>query len=226
MLPSPQPPVSIPNQSKPFSQLPLLQARPDLLEALKRVSRSPPSSQQTSSKRVLDEDMRKAFAPARQPAPLQGGRQSQPRAGPLGAIATASAPAQALTHLEALSQRQAVSKRLPRRWQPGQVYAPHDLSSVEASKHGIMRRTPPRDVFDLAAVNPIHHYKNFALLSQFVTETGRIKGAKDTGLRPVNQRRIAKAVRRAVGLGLMPSVYKHPEILGMQVGVVREVGGR
>ena len=89
-----------------------------------------------------------------------------------------------------------------------------------------MRRTPPSDVFDLAAVNPIHHYKNFALLSQFVTETGRIKGSKDTGLRPVNQRRIAKAVRRAVGLGLMPSVYKHPEVLGMEIGLVREIGGR
>jgi small subunit ribosomal protein S18 len=81
-------------------------------------------------------------------------------------------------------------------------------------------------VFDLAAVNPIHHYKNFALLSQFVTETGRIKGFRETGLRPVNQRKIAKAVRRAVGLGLMPSVYKHPEVLGMGIGLVREVGGR
>lgn len=37
--------------------------------------------------------------------------------------------------------------------------------------------------------------------------------SKETGLRPVNQRRIAKAVRRAVGMGIMPSVHKHPELL-------------
>lgn len=168
--------------------------------------------------------MRKAFAPARQPKPLQGNRQSQAQDNsPNGAK---SVSAQALTQLETLSQRQALTRRLQRRWQAGQVYAPHDLSSVEASKHAIMRRTPPSDVFDLAAVNPTHHYKNFALLSQFVTETGRIKGSKDTGLRPVNQRRIAKAVRRAIGLGLMPSVYKHPEVLGMEIGLVRGAGGR
>jgi len=168
--------------------------------------------------------MRKAFAPARQPVSLRGSRQSQAQGNPTSGTTPASA--QALTHLENFSRRQALGNRLPRRWQAGQVYSPHDLSSVEASKYAIMRRTPPRDVFDQSAVNPIHHYKNFALLSQFVTETGRIKGSKDTGLRPVNQRRIAKAVRRAVGLGLMPSVYKHPEILGMEVGLTREVGGR
>jgi small subunit ribosomal protein S18 len=42
---------------------------------------------------------------------------------------------------------------------------------------------------------------------------GRIRHRKETGLRPVNQRRIAKAIRRAVGMGLMPSVHKHPEML-------------
>ena len=42
---------------------------------------------------------------------------------------------------------------------------------------------------------------------------GRIRNSGDTGLRPENQRKIAKAVRRAVGIGLMPSVHKHPEIL-------------
>lgn len=42
---------------------------------------------------------------------------------------------------------------------------------------------------------------------------GRIKHSSETGLRPVNQRKMAKAVRRAVGMGLHPSVHKHPEIL-------------
>lgn len=42
---------------------------------------------------------------------------------------------------------------------------------------------------------------------------GRIKHREITGLRRVNQRRIAKAIRRAVGMGLIPSVHKHPEML-------------
>lgn len=120
--------------------------------------------------------------------------------------------------------RKSLLKQNPRTWTQGQVYAPHDLSAVEASKYAVIRRKPTRDVFDLLGTNPIKHYKNFALLSQFVTETGRIKPASETGLRPVNQRRLAKAIRRAIGLGLMPSVYKHPEVLGEVVGLVRGVG--
>lgn len=54
-------------------------------------------------------------------------------------------------------------------------------------------------------------------MSEFMTDMGRIRSAKETGLRPVNQRRIAKAIRRAVGLGLMPSVHKHPELVRIQL---------
>lgn len=50
-------------------------------------------------------------------------------------------------------------------------------------------------------------------MAEFMTPLGRIKHRRDTGLRAVNQRKIAKAIRRAVGLGLMPSVHKHPEVL-------------
>lgn len=35
----------------------------------------------------------------------------------------------------------------------------------------------------------------------------------ETGLSPVNQRKMAKAIRRAIGLGLHPSVHRHPELL-------------
>ena len=54
------------------------------------------------------------------------------------------------------------------------------------------------------------------MMSEYVTEMGRIKHNRDTGLRPVNQRRMAKAVRRAIGLGLMSSVHRHPEILDLE----------
>lgn len=55
--------------------------------------------------------------------------------------------------------------------------------------------------------------QNFSIMSEFMTPMGRIKGSKETGLRPKNQRRIARAIRRSIGLGLMPSVYRHPEML-------------
>ena len=50
-------------------------------------------------------------------------------------------------------------------------------------------------------------------MSEYTTSMGRIRRRKDTGLRAVNQRKIAKAIRRAVGMGLMPSVHRHPEVL-------------
>lgn len=50
-------------------------------------------------------------------------------------------------------------------------------------------------------------------MSEYMEETGRIKHSRETGLRPVNQRKIAKAIRRAIGVGLMPSIHRHPEIL-------------
>jgi ribosomal protein S18 len=54
-------------------------------------------------------------------------------------------------------------------------------------------------------------------MSEYVTDFGRIKHSRDTGLRPKNQRAMAKAVRRAIGIGLIPSVYKHPELLEEQM---------
>ncbi len=50
-------------------------------------------------------------------------------------------------------------------------------------------------------------------MSEYMTPMGRIKHSKETGLRPVNQRRIARAIRRSIGIGMMPSVHRHPELL-------------
>ena len=54
------------------------------------------------------------------------------------------------------------------------------------------------------------------MMSEYMTPMGRIKHRKETGLRAVNQRKIAKAIRRAVGMGLHPSVHKHPEVLEVE----------
>ncbi len=56
-------------------------------------------------------------------------------------------------------------------------------------------------------------------MTEYMTTMGRIRHSRETGLRAVNQRRIAKAIRRAVGMGLMPSVHKHPEMLEAEAKV-------
>ncbi len=45
-----------------------------------------------------------------------------------------------------------------RRWKTGDVYAPHDLSSVEMRKWR-QKHQSNTDVFDALAINPLHEYK-------------------------------------------------------------------
>ncbi|KAF2102111.1 ribosomal protein S18 [Rhizodiscina lignyota] len=101
-----------------------------------------------------------------------------------------------------------------RRYRDGDIVSPHDLSFQETLKWRMdPRKRPQYDVFDMLGIDPRKEYKNFALMSEFMTDMGRIKHSSVTGLRAKNQRRIAKAIRRAIGLGLMPSVHRHPELL-------------
>ncbi|KAK2867930.1 hypothetical protein FQN49_003329 [Arthroderma sp. PD_2] len=102
-----------------------------------------------------------------------------------------------------------------RNWKAGDVYSPRDLSPVEMKKWK-KKRSPPGDIFDALSINPLHMYKNFAVMSEYVSETGRIKPGTETGLRRINQRKLSRAIRRAVSLGLMPSVHRHPEILMLE----------
>ncbi|KAK5103219.1 hypothetical protein LTS08_004024 [Lithohypha guttulata] len=117
--------------------------------------------------------------------------------------------------LERTEEARTLERMFTREWKIGDVYAPHDLSAAEARKWR-SKRAPDKDVFDVLSINPLDLYKNFSVMSEFITDMGRIKPRSLTGLRRVNQRRVAKAVKRAVAMGLMPSVYKHPEILKEQ----------
>ncbi|KAJ5214817.1 hypothetical protein N7468_010496 [Penicillium chermesinum] len=116
---------------------------------------------------------------------------------------------------KAQNESRALEKFQTRNWQSGDIYAPRDLSPVEMKKWG-RRQSPSRDAFDALNLDPLSLYKNFSIMSEYVSPLGRIKHRNETGLRPVNQRKIAKAIRRAVGLGLMPSVHRHPEILASE----------
>ncbi|KAL9007430.1 MAG: hypothetical protein Q9180_009659 [Flavoplaca navasiana] len=137
----------------------------------------------------------------------------------------------ALAETEASYRATDLERHLYRRFRPGDIYAPHDLSPVEQQKwrqrntsgghisgrggapFANMRRQNRKDVFDVLGMHPLEEWKNFSIMTEFVSSMGRIRHRRETGLRGVNQRRVAKAVRRAVGMGLMPSVHKHPEML-------------
>ncbi|KAF2227926.1 ribosomal protein S18 [Elsinoe ampelina] len=126
---------------------------------------------------------------------------------------------ESLAKLQAENDRADLARNMTRFWKEGDVYAPHDLSGAEMAKWKVTRAKgkQARDVCDNLQLNPLDHYKNFSMMSEYITEMGRIKGRSDTGLRPVNQRRMAKAIRRAVGCGLLPSVHRHPEILRIEM---------
>ncbi|KAL9124253.1 MAG: hypothetical protein Q9217_006402 [Psora testacea] len=125
---------------------------------------------------------------------------------------------QTIASLQKATDTRDLERQWTRRWAPGAIYAPHDLSPVEMEKRRLRHLHPAhkRDVFDVLGMNPVHEYKNFSIMAEFCTPMGRIKHRSQTGLRAVNQRKIAKAIRRSVGMGLMPSVHKHPEVLEVE----------
>ena len=63
-----------------------------------------------------------------------------------------------LENWEANERATRLEKFQHRRWRAGDVYAPHDLSSV-AMKHARHRSGPRADVFDLLGINPLNEYK-------------------------------------------------------------------
>lgn len=51
---------------------------------------------------------------------------------------------------------------------------------------------------------PVVDYKNTALLRQFLTDRGKIRSRRVTGLTPQQQRQVATAVRNAREMALLP----------------------
>ncbi|EJF61139.1 hypothetical protein DICSQDRAFT_60739, partial [Dichomitus squalens LYAD-421 SS1] len=60
------------------------------------------------------------------------------------------------------------------------------------------------DVFHQTGIDPLRECLNSSLLSSFVTSMGKIKRRTDTNLTWRNQRRVAKAIRRAKMMGIIP----------------------
>lgn len=56
------------------------------------------------------------------------------------------------------AERDELASKMHRKWQGGDVYAPHDLSYQEQKKW-IKPRQPSKDVIDMLGLNPLDHYK-------------------------------------------------------------------
>ncbi|KAG5974968.1 hypothetical protein E4U55_007920, partial [Claviceps digitariae] len=48
---------------------------------------------------------------------------------------------------------------------------------------------------------------------EFTNSSGQIVHSEATTLRPVNQRKIAKMIRRVQGMGIYPTIHDHPEMI-------------
>ena len=72
--------------------------------------------------------------------------------------------------LEEKERAQEMERMQIRRWNEGDVYAPHDLSPAELKKWRHKSR-PDRDVFDILAINPINHYMVSATHAQRECDT-------------------------------------------------------
>ncbi|KAL9602085.1 MAG: hypothetical protein Q9219_002081 [cf. Caloplaca sp. 3 TL-2023] len=176
----------------------------------------PPPSSSSSPPRPITTAQGLINSLTQQQQPRQPQQQQQP---------PTSQPRSAIAETQSLYRANDLSRHIHRRFRPGDVYAPHDLSPTEQEKWRPRRNTPKdaplpsskksvrEDAFDVLAIHPLAEFKNPAMMTEYVTSMGRIRHRRETGLRGVNQRRVARAVRRAVGMGLLPSVHKHPEML-------------
>ena len=77
---------------------------------------------------------------------------------------------------------------------------------MNSTVRGGLRDLPRRKKLDPLAANKIEFvdYKDVATLRKFVSDTGKILPARITGCSRKNQRMIAKAIKRAREIGLMP----------------------
>jgi hypothetical protein len=56
-------------------------------------------------------------------------------------------------------KRSQYQRQIYRKWQPGDVYSPQDLSGAEQKKWKTGRKKPQSDAFDVLGINPVLEYK-------------------------------------------------------------------
>lgn len=62
------------------------------------------------------------------------------------------------------------------------------------------------------------------MVNEYINPVGQIMHSSRTGLRAVNQRKLAKMIRRAQGMGIFPSIHGHPEIIRDQFFDTKSIG--
>ncbi|CAO3678146.1 unnamed protein product [Umbelopsis vinacea] len=90
----------------------------------------------------------------------------------------------------------------------GTTYHPDQLIDPRPRQQRPRATTPTQDPFDALGLDPLKEYKNFNLLSNFVSDMGKILPRQQTGITAKNQRKLAKAIKRARAMGLMSSTGK------------------
>ncbi|KAI8377854.1 ribosomal protein S18 [Radiomyces spectabilis] len=94
----------------------------------------------------------------------------------------------------------------------GDTYHPDDLNDARYQEQLRARRGQAKanlqDPFDVLGLDPLHEYKNYRLLSNFVSDMGKILPRQQTGLTAKNQRKLAKAIKRARAMGIMSCTSK------------------
>ncbi|KAJ2399120.1 hypothetical protein GGI23_002843 [Coemansia sp. RSA 2559] len=98
-----------------------------------------------------------------------------------------------------------------KKFNPKHIYHPaefYDDKTPRVFPKVLDERPAPKDPFISLGIDPLKHYKNTVMLSQFVTELGKIKPRKKSMLSAKSQNRVAKAIKRARAFGLIPLVSK------------------
>ncbi|KAJ1985395.1 hypothetical protein H4R34_000049 [Dimargaris verticillata] len=99
-----------------------------------------------------------------------------------------------------------------RTFDKGQVFDPRELDEQKADlsrrRDNLIPKKVRSDRFTRQGINPLNEYRDVNMLSQYVTEMGRIKHRRHTNLTNKSHRRVAKAIRRARAFGLLPVTYK------------------
>jgi small subunit ribosomal protein S18 len=121
--------------------------------------------------------------------------------------------------VEALRRGNGISVSLSRA--PSVAHAlPQHIRPQQLTYNGRLKTTPPpikrqtvgpgssearwNDAFHQLGLDPLVECQNPHLLASFMSEMGKVFGREKTGLTTRNQRRLAKAIRRAKRMGIIP----------------------
>ncbi|KZT74281.1 hypothetical protein DAEQUDRAFT_701472 [Daedalea quercina L-15889] len=103
-------------------------------------------------------------------------------------------------------------------FQRSQFLSPNQLSHKSLTKEKTARKKPALgpsriesrrlDMFHQLQIDPLKEAMNSRLMSDFVTQMGKIKSRSETKLTWRSQRRLGKAIRRAKMMGIIPVLSK------------------